>query len=529
MRKIHLLFLVAILVLSQSALGDTPESRAVWAHPGDFGKTEIEVVKFFETLKQAHIQVVVPLVKDTAGHIFWHSRRFPAAVHPDYKNFDLLRAITAVAPRYKIKVHAWLCDFPEGKDSPAFKLHPEWAMLNPQGGLTSEEKITPEQTYDPVWMCPNQRPGYTDQWLLPMIEEIVRDYPVDGIQHDYVRYPGDVAPDSYCFCDYCLERYMTDNLFYYPSRPDVQIPLKDVRLRSESNWDLDFTVKPADWARLTREEKAKFILDGKSINRPDLDYFFYEMRCAAINRFVREAWEKATAIRPGIEMSAAVFINPAMSGRFIGQNWTDFAPWVDVMMTMTYRSHFQGGFEDYQVYLGDVVRAQNRWVAGPESLAVGLDAYYIFKEEREPWEKALGQLKTSLTADGKEEFADLMKANISYLGRFSASQAKELSAAVDAFVQGKTTAAAMSEAVGRVLADPPPGFFPEAKLLQTIETVRKAGGLGIIIFAASHLTRNKLWGALEKAFSNPATPAYQSRPDLNRLSIRAWRALRENP
>jgi uncharacterized lipoprotein YddW (UPF0748 family) len=528
MRKTHFLFLAATLVLGQSALGDSAESRGVWAHPGDFGKTEKEVANFFETLKQAHIQVVVPLVKDTAGHIFWHSRKFPAAVHPDYKDFDLLRAITAIAPRYKIKVHAWLCDFPEGKDSPAFKLHPEWAMLNPQGGLTSEEKITLEQIYGPVWMCPNQRPGYTDQWLLPMIEEIARDYAVDGIHHDYVRYPGDVAPDSYCFCDYCLEHYMTDNLFYYPSRPDVRILLKDVRLRTESNWDLDFTVKPADWARLTREEKAKFILDGKSINRSDLDYFFYEMRCAAINRFVREAWEKVSAIRPGVEMSAAVFINPAMSRRFIGQNWTDFVPWVDIMMTMTYRSHFQGAFEDYQVYLADVVRAQTRWAGSPESLAVGLDAYYIFKEEREPWEKVLGLLKDGLTADRKEEFASLMKVNLAYLGRFSAPKAKDLSSALDSFLQGKITAGATSEAIRGVLADPPPGFFPEAKLLQTIDTVRTAGGKGIMIFAASHLTRNKLWGALEKAFSNPATPAYQSSPDLNRLSIRTWRALREN-
>lgn len=71
------------------------------------------------------------------------SKRFPEAIHPDYKEFDLLRAITNVAPKYGIKVHAWLCDFPEGKDSPAFKAHPEWAMLNPQGGLTSEEKLIP--------------------------------------------------------------------------------------------------------------------------------------------------------------------------------------------------------------------------------------------------------------------------------------------------------------------------------------------------------------------------------------------------
>ena len=50
-----------------------------------------------------------------------------------------------------------------------------------------------------------RRPGYTDQWLIPMIVEFARRYDVDAIHHDYVRFPGDVAPDRYCFCDHCLE------------------------------------------------------------------------------------------------------------------------------------------------------------------------------------------------------------------------------------------------------------------------------------------------------------------------------------
>lgn len=304
-----------------------------------------------------------------------------------------------------------------------------------------------------------------------MIEEVAREYPVDGIHHDYVGYPGDVAPDSYCFCDYCLEHFLSENLFYYPSKSDAQIQLKKVRLREESNWDLDFTVKPSNWAQMSREEKAKFVLEGKSINRPDLDYFFYELRCDAISQFIREAWEVASAIRPEIELSAAVFINPRQSGRFIGQRWTDFAPWVDIAMTMTYRSHFQGSFEDYLTYLADVVRAQNRWVGQKCSLLVGLDAPYIFREELEPWEQALSLLKTGRASESKEEFG---------------------------------------------------------KLIQTIETVRKTGAPGVVIFAASHLSRKKLWGGVEKAFSFPANPSFEAVPAGNHLSIKTWRALRRS-
>jgi uncharacterized lipoprotein YddW (UPF0748 family) len=526
MLRKYLFFLILALPLGLAAqTGTRIEGRGVWAHPSDFGKSEKDVEDVFKVLKKANIQIVVPLVKDMTGRVYWQSKRFPEAVHPDYRDFDLLRAITNVAPKYGIKVHAWLCDFPEGKDSPAFKAHPEWAMLNPQGGLTSEEKLTPDQAYGPVWMCPNRRPGYTDQWLLPMIEEVVRDYPVDGIHHDYVCYPGDVAPDSYCFCDYCLEHFLSDNLFYYPSRPDVQIPLKKVRLREESNWDLDFTVKPSNWTDMSREEKAKFILEGKSINRPDLDYFFYELRCDAISRFVREAWEKASAIRPGIEMSAAVFINPMKSGRFIAQRWTDFTPWVDIAMTMTYRSHFQGSFEDYLTYLADVVRAQNRWVEETCSLLVGLDAHYIFREELEPWEQALSLLNTGRALESKEKVDRLIRADIAYLRLFSGPRAKELSARYSSFLKGQLTPEALAGELSGILADPPPRFFPEAKLIQTIETVRQAGGPGVIIFAASQLTRKKLWGAVEKAFSFPSSPSFEVIPAGRHLSIKAWKEL----
>lgn len=279
---------------------------------------------------------------------------------------------------------------------------------------------------------------------------------------------------------------------------------------------------------MSREEKAKFILEGKSINRTDLDYFFYEMRCDAISQFVREAWERAAAIRPQIEMSAAVFIDPMKSGRFIGQRWTDFAPWVDIAMTMTYRSHFQGSFEDYLIYLADVVRAQNRWVDEKCSLLVGLDAHYIFREELEPWDQALSLLKSGRASESKEEFGRLMKANIAYLSPFSSPKAKELDAKYNSFLKGKATKEALADDLSRILADPPLGFFPEAKLIQTIETVRKAGAPGVVIFAASHLSRKKLWGGVEKAFSFPASPSFEVIPGGNHLSIKTWRELWRN-
>jgi len=49
-------------------------------------------------------------------------------------------------------------------------------------------------------------------------------------------------------------------------------------------------------------------------------------------------------------------------------------------------------------------------------------------------------------------------------------------------------------------ADLPAGFLPPEKLRLSIEAARKANPQGIAIFAASSLTREKLWGVLEEEF-----------------------------
>lgn len=502
MKRIILIVSILIILFGSVRAEDSFQGKGIWVHPGDMGKSEADVEAFFKLLQRCGFNIVFPLVKGTGGTIFWHSQKFPEAIHPNYKEFDLLRAAVKYAHQYGIKIHPWLCDFPEGKDSPAFKQHPEWAMLNPQGGFTSDEKLDQDRPYNPVWMCPAKRPGYTDQWLIPMIEEIVRDYDVDGIHHDYVRYPGDVAPDSYCFCDYCLEYYLTYNHFYYPNRPQDRISLKKVLPREEANWHNDLTLKPQDWDRMSREEKADYLLNGKSVNRNDLDYYFYETRCDAITRFVREATERARKIKPAIEFSAAVFINPMRSARHIGQRWTDFLDWVEVMAPMNYRSHFQGSFEDYLAYLEDYVRQQMTWCEGRSSLYAGVTGHYIYLEERESWEEAIRVLSSEKKADtSRDKLRELMEKNIAYLEKFAPKRAKQLDSSFKSWLKNKIQSEKMVEALRGVLSDPPAGFFPEEKLLRTIETVRKAGAEGVVIFAAGIIQRNKLWPALEKSLA----------------------------
>ena len=68
------------------------------------------------------------------------------------------------------------------------------------------------------------------------------------------------------------------------------------------------------------------------------------------------------------------------------------------------------------------------------------------------------------------------------------------------YLENKITKDILIEDIRKILSDPPPNFFPEEKLLRTIQIVKKAGAEGVAIFSAGIIQRNKLWSALEEAF-----------------------------
>ncbi|MGH9767639.1 MAG: hypothetical protein ACREAB_09425, partial [Blastocatellia bacterium] len=174
--------LIAISIFSapSSTVGATAqrrEARALWAHPPDAGRSPESVRQFVEQCKRANIDTIVMLVKGMSGEIYWQSRKFPRSVVKSYESFDMLGALIREAHAQNIKVDAWLCDFVEGANGVAFREHPEWAQLNPDGKTTASETLgAARRPYPYVWMCPARRPGYTDGWLLPMIEEIAENY-----------------------------------------------------------------------------------------------------------------------------------------------------------------------------------------------------------------------------------------------------------------------------------------------------------------------------------------------------------------
>lgn len=517
-KYLNLFLILFVILLPKNIFSQTPpvkvEGRAIWIHPTADLQDMESVKSLVENCNKAHINLIIPCVK-LYGKVLWDSKKFTGAIPDDFKKkfeqgFDPLKELIIESHKKNIRVHAWLCDFTDEPNLPAYKEHPEWAMLNKDGKTTMSETLYDNKPYYILWMCPSQRPGYTDQWLIPMIEEIVTNYDVDGIHHDYVRYPGDVSPDGYCFCDYCLDDFMKYNHFYYECKPDTQISAVQKLPIWISNWSQDNTIRPVNWDKMSRGEKVDFIFKGSSmVNGPsDLNYFYYEYRCDQITKFARESWETANRIKPGIQMSAAVFKNPALSGRNIGQRWTDFAPYVDIMMPMAYKSHFAGDVPTFQKFLKEYTEYSKKWCENITNLSMGIDIAYIYGDISKPVYDIRKSLKNM--KENKTDEIEAIKKNYKQIRKYIVKSApaldKEISAGIKNLSKESDTLVidSLDSKVAILVTNAPKGFYPEDILLGTVKAVRDGGGKGLVVFCASDVKKFNLWGAMEKAFKEPS-------------------------
>lgn len=357
-------------------------TRGLWCGAGDCGQSRHDVVEFVKKVAGAGFNLLLPELKGGHGLLRYPSKKFRQAVEPGYEEFDLPAHLLDACKSHGVEVHAWFIDFFEGEDGPAFRTHPDWAALDKSGSPTNNETLRGER-FTGLWMCPARLPGYADQWLQPIYEEFVELYEFDGVHHDYVRYPGDLAPDQYCFCDYCLEQIPAWAGYSNSAFPDepFEHALYD-REYLEAHWEQSPKVLPTIWSKLNRQEKSRFLLEGSffRFGRDDLDYFFYQYRKEAVCKFVRNVHQMVKSVRPTTEISAAVFKNPVHSGRFIGQDWREFTPYVDTMIPMDYRDHFPGTMDHYLALLSESIERQKTWSQGSQRYLTGFAIWPLVRD-----------------------------------------------------------------------------------------------------------------------------------------------------
>jgi uncharacterized lipoprotein YddW (UPF0748 family) len=386
--------------------------RGVWSGTGECGMSRDSVATYVGRLADVGVNAIFMGIKEGDGQLCWPSQILPQAVKPGYADFDLPAILLEECTKRGVALHAWLIDFYEGENGVAYREHPEWAMLDAHGSPTNQETLRGSR-FQAVWMCPARRPGYTDQWLVPIYRELAERYEFASIHHDYVRYPGDLAPDQYCFCDYCLEQFPKYAGLLNESYLDEPFwhELYD-RPYLESHWEQSPRALPAQWDKWPRDWKAKYFLEGGYFEggRTDLNYFYYSYRVEQIVEFVHIAHDAVKSANPNVDLSGAIFKNPIHSGRFIGQDWRRFAPYMEIAVPMDYRDHFPGTFEQYLNLLKETIGRQKVWSADMKSLYIGTALNFLFKEEPDgpyPTEKLSAVLQTiaSCEVDGAVLFS----------------------------------------------------------------------------------------------------------------------------
>ena len=180
-----LLILTVPLFAQPPAPPERPELRGMWVDGFNDGfKTPAQCDTLLARLRAAHCNAVFVQMRKRAD-AYYHSH-YEGWAQDDPQHFDALQYLCDkghAKGKPPIQIHAWInaCAIGGNPSAGALtKLHPEWLSLSDTGADfdTEATKIDPGN------------PQGAD-WTYRVYMDVVRQYPVDGIHLDFIRYGGD--------------------------------------------------------------------------------------------------------------------------------------------------------------------------------------------------------------------------------------------------------------------------------------------------------------------------------------------------
>ncbi|HEV2122269.1 MAG TPA: alpha-amylase family protein, partial [Chloroflexota bacterium] len=150
---------------------------------------EFDADAFVETLRQARVNSITCFAKGHHGYSYYPTR---VGVRHPHLTRDLLGEQVEACHRAGIRVPAYVSVV---WDEHTAATHQEWLQVNREG---QEVGRKPLETRGWRWLCMNT--AYVD-YVAAQTEEVLRDYPVDGVFFDIVKQtePG-------CVCNACRAR-----------------------------------------------------------------------------------------------------------------------------------------------------------------------------------------------------------------------------------------------------------------------------------------------------------------------------------
>ncbi|MHB1456118.1 MAG: glycoside hydrolase family 10 protein [Armatimonadota bacterium] len=184
--RIFLLSILMIMVGSAVRADRSSEFRAVWVHnwlPGLLSPAEVDST--IKWAKDSNMNVIIAQVR-RVGDAYYASSCEPRGsnICPD-PSFDPLAYTIAQARANGLEIHAWFNVFrvatpttPLLPGHPALT-HPEWLSKDVNG-----------KTVSPDGMFLDPGVPAVREYLVSLISEILTKYEIDGINLDFIRYPG---------------------------------------------------------------------------------------------------------------------------------------------------------------------------------------------------------------------------------------------------------------------------------------------------------------------------------------------------
>ena len=237
------------------------EFRGFWCHSA-FGVQGMEWDEAIHRLADNGFTAILPNML-WGGAAFYESKVLPVAAQISTRG-DQIRQCLAACRKYGVQMHVWKVDWNLGSAAPKDFV----ARMRQAGRLQASSRGKEEP-----WLCPSQPKN--QQLEIAAMVEVVRNYDVDGIHFDYIRYPD----NDHCFCAGCKDRF------------------EHLTGTAITNW-------PGD-----------VLAEGPLRQR------WLEWRRSNITTVVRAVSEQARALKPKIKLSAAVFRDWPVDRDGVGQDW----------------------------------------------------------------------------------------------------------------------------------------------------------------------------------------------------------------
>lgn len=192
--KLLSVYLILSISVPQLTYGQPLDFRGLWVIRNSITSKE-KIEKMIEISSTYGFNNIIVQVRGR-GDAYYESEFVPRAEELSDGDFDPLRLIISLARARGIRVHAWVNVYylwssssPPRNRGHLYYTHPEWSATTSDGiaDVKKSREYFRRNGIEGMYISPTH--PEVNLYLLDVIDEIIRNYQVDGIHLDYVRYP----------------------------------------------------------------------------------------------------------------------------------------------------------------------------------------------------------------------------------------------------------------------------------------------------------------------------------------------------